>query len=518
MLSALLAISPKFAWFWGPGYLPSVAGILVILLSIAIPAIYYMFFMPYPKWSPPRFHYLSRALKGEFNMEKTGPMGMLLAGYKQLGDVFRFKVANLNVTALVGTDAQAVFFEGTDDEVSQREPYYFTVPVFGKGIVYDAPQRVMMQQLKFISKGLMYSSLKSHCSKIVQEAQEFYGKWGESGEVNLYTSLSELTIYTASRTLLGPEIRLGVQAEFAQLYQDLSDGISHLSFFLPNAPTAAHRRRDAARKRIVSIFEGIIKKRRATNNAEGHDDFLQTLIDSRYKDGSEIKHDDITGLLIAALFAGQHTSNITGTWVGYFILRNKEKLLPRLLAEQKEVLERTNGELTLEALNSMELLHNCVLEALRHFPPLIVLIRKATVDLKYKEYTIPAGDYVIVAPPLSHRLPEHFENPDEFDPDRFSPPRSEGEKAKWGFIPFGGGRHACLGRRFALMQIKTIWSVLMRNFELEAISDFPEPDYSAVVVGPKGDCMMRFRRKRPEDAFVAFPSRSEPLESKAASA
>ncbi len=64
-------------------------------------------------------------------------------------------------------------------------------------------------------------------------------------------------------------------------------------------------------------------------------------------------------------------------------------LSPRLLAEQERVLAPTNGEITLEALGEMELLHNCMKETLRMHPPLIMLMRKCLEPIQYKGYTIP---------------------------------------------------------------------------------------------------------------------------------
>lgn len=52
-----------------------------------------------------------------------------------------------------------------------------------------------------------------------------------------------------------------------------------------------------------------------------------------------------------------------------------------------------------------------------------------------------------------------------------------------------------MGSNFAYLQIKTIWSVLLRNFEFEMLDPFPEPDYEAMVVGPK-PCRTRFRRRQ----------------------
>ncbi len=54
---------------------------------------------------------------------------------------------------------------------------------------------------------------------------------------------------------------------------------------------------------------------------------------------------------------------------------------------------------------------------------------------------------------------------------------------KYRWLGFGAGRHACMGENFAYLQIKTIWSVLLRDFDLELVGELPKPDYTAMVVG-----------------------------------
>merc|ERR1719487_2328675 len=161
-------------------------------------------------------------------------------------------------------------------------------------------------------------------------------------------------------------------------------------------------------------------------------------------------------------------------------------LISRLLDEQRKVLATTGGQLTFEALSSMPLLDNCMKETLRLFPPLIILMRKAMVDVPIPgtDYVIPKGDLACICPVVQNRLPEHFKDPEKFNPDRFintldkdappgpgtdevafAPHRLVDELNKW--IPFGGGRHACVGRYFAFLQVKSIASLFIRHFEME---------------------------------------------------
>ncbi|HEV3116683.1 MAG TPA: cytochrome P450, partial [Gemmataceae bacterium] len=94
-----------------------------------------------------------------------------------------------------------------------------------------------------------------------------------------------------------------------------------------------------------------------------------------------------------------------------------------------------------------------------------------------------------------------FPNPDRYDPERFSPDRQEHRKARHAIITFGGGKHACIGMTFAYLQVKAIWSVLLRRFELELIDADPAPNYATFVVGPKPPCRLRYKRRMTRKLF-----------------
>lgn len=145
-------------------------------------------------------------------------------------------------------------------------------------------------------------------------------------------------------------------------------------------------------------------------------------------------------------------------------------------------------ELSYEALNKMEVLHNIITEVLRLHPPLIMLLRYArnafSVTTKDgQQYVIPKGNVVAVSPWFFHRLPHIWSEPDAFDPDRWN--RGEDKGLQFSFIGFGGGRHSCMGYNFAYLQIKAIWATILRNYDLELVDPIPQPNFDAMVIGPR---------------------------------
>ncbi len=226
-------------------------------------------------------------------------------------------------------------------------------------------------------------------------------------------------------------------------------------------------------------------------------------------------------MLIAGLFAGQHTSQVTSTWTALYLHRdeNRDTFLRNVMEEQTELMREHGDTLNFDILNQMNNLHWSMKEVLRLHPPLVMLMRYARQPFKVKtrkgeEHTVPKGAIVATSPTMNHTLDYIFKEPDKFDPLRFGPGREEDKFAPFSFNGFGGGRHSCMGEHFGYMQVKTILSVLVRNFDIELVGDFPVPDFDSMVVGPKGACTARFRRRK----LQVPPAAAEPAAEAAAPA
>lgn len=465
-------------------------------------------FLSRPKNAPPMAS-VGIPIIGNYLEFAKNPVAFIEKCYRKYGNIYTVPMLHKNLTFLLGPEVSAPFYQLPDDKMSQNEVYRFMTPVFGEGVVYDAEPKKRVQQMQSMAQALKSGRLKVYVDKIEKETRNYLKEhFKESGTINLLEALSELTILTSSRCLHGDDVRENLFADVARIYYDLDKGVTPLSFFFPYAPTAAHKKRDAAREEMVRIFTKVIKARRdagAKANESTNADILQVYIDFIYR-GEEVglTETQIVGLLIALLFAGQHTSSITSTWTTMFLLHNP-RCLKEVLKEQEAILsKKANGlplssvPLDFDTVGEMEYLTNCVKEALRMFPPLIMLMRMALDNIETvhegKKYVIPKGDIVITSPAVSSRLEDVFKNPNAFEPERFGPDREE-HKRPFAYLGFGGGRHACLGQQFGILQVKTIMSVLLRTYSFELIdSEMPEPDYTAMVVGPKNHLMVKYKK------------------------
>ena len=101
------------------------------------------------------------------------------------------------------------------------------------------------------------------------------------------------------------------------------------------------------------------------------------------------------------------------------------------------------------------------------------------------------------SPAISNRIGEDFPDPDAFVPGRYLEPREEDRANPWTWIPFGAGRHRCVGANFAMMQLKAIFSVLLEGWEFEAAQPLESyrNDHSKMVVQLEQPCRVRYRRR-----------------------
>jgi sterol 14-demethylase len=224
---------------------------------------------------------------------------------------------------------------------------------------------------------------------------------------------------------------------------------------------------------------------------------LDVLVTIRDDEGNpRFSANEITGMFISMMFAGHHTSSGTASWTLIEMLRYPD-VYADVVAELEE-LYADGQEVSFHALRQIPKLENVLKETLRLHPPLIILMRVAKGEFEVAGYAIHEGEMVAASPAISNRIAEDFPDPDGFVPDRYEKPRQEDLINRWTWIPFGAGRHRCVGAAFATMQIKAIFSVLLREyaFEMAQPSESYQNDHSKMVVQLAQPAKVRYRSRR----------------------
>jgi sterol 14-demethylase len=399
------------------------------------------------------------------------------------------------VILLSGAEANEYFFRAPDEDLDQARAYPFMTPIFGEGVVFDASPERRREALH--NQAFRGEMLRGHAQTIADEVDRMVAGWADRGEIDLLDWFAELTIYTSSACLIGRKFRNQLDRRFAELYHDLERGTDALAFVNPYAPIESFRRRDEARAGLVALVGEIMAGRAAGPPPDRDDrDLLDVLMSIRTPEGNPaFSADEVTGMFISMMFAGHHTSSGTAAWTLIELLRHPDQLAA-VVSELDELYDG-GAEISLQALREIPRLEASVKEALRLHPPLILLLRMATRELDVQGYRVPAGALVGATPAISNRIPADFPDPDAFAPERYEQPRQEDLINRWTWIPFGAGRHRCVGANFAMIQLKAIFSVLLRDwtFELAQPPGSYRNDHSKMVVQLARPCVVRYRRR-----------------------
>ena len=290
---------------------------------------------------------------------------MLQRGWREQGELIRFRLGPREFFLFTGPEAHDFYFHAPEDQLSAKEVYQFTVPIFGRGVAYDTTPELMLEQLGFLYPALNEAAMRRFARIMFKETWQFAEDLGESGEIDLPHAMNELTVKIASRCLIGEEVRAQLDAGFAEAYHELQNGINTLGFFFPYLPIPAHRSRDRARRKVAKLFGQIMAERRRTEAQP--EDFMQTLMDARYKDGHAPSDDEITGILLTVLFAGQHTSAVLATWTLLELMR-EPSYLERIQNEMQDTY-REAGTVSYESLRHQVTLEHAIREWRADAPP-----------------------------------------------------------------------------------------------------------------------------------------------------
>jgi cytochrome P450 len=229
-------------------------------------------------------------------------------------------------------------------------------------------------------------------------------------------------------------------------------------------PSPGNLKLAKARKNLHQTIEHIIKSR-MTNEGEIEDngDMMSMLLLAEYEDGTKMSSKQVMDELITLFVAGHETTSNALTWTFYLLAINPEAQT-KLQNELDFVLKGKTAEFSdLKALVYTEMV---VKESMRLLPPVWTLnTRQANEDTVVGNFLFPKDKVIFISPYSNHHNSKYFPEPEQFDPERFSP---ENEKSipKHVYIPFGTGSRVCIGQAFAMMEAKLILASIVQCFDI----------------------------------------------------
>jgi cytochrome P450 len=280
-------------------------------------------------------------------------------------------------------------------------------------------------------------------------------KWAraaaEGTAVNVTQDMSEVTLDVVLRALFGADL------------PRLTEGRDGNPFALLTDDTARNLAFAYKFRQLGGLIMEEVRRRRRDNVR--HDDIVSQLIDARdRRTGEPMEDRQLQDEILTMIVAGHETTASSLNWFWY------------LLSQGSEVASRIHAEVDAGGtpapgygdLDHLPYTRAAIDETLRLYPPGWLLTRRTIAADTVGGIALPAGADVLISPYLVHRHPAHWEDPERFDPGRFSGSERDGRN-RFVYLPFGLGARACIGEHLALVEMHTHVATLARRFELELV-------------------------------------------------
>lgn len=409
------------------------------------------------------------------------PVEHVQQAFEQNGPVFTISLGPKTMAILIGPTYAAEFFRQPSEVLSVSLAAEAFKPIMGD-IAYPDGKEEHRRLIDALVPLVAKKRLDHNVSVMLEEASQAIAGLGDTGRLELVGFTERLSESIAVRCFLGDAFARRVDERFRQAFSDLIKSIDMV--LPPYLPIPKFRRRDRARAYIGGLICDAVMERRTM--ADPPEDSMQGLSTLRNADGEYWSMKDTVDLMISVLFGGHHTTGALMAWTIVHLLQN-----PPVLARVMQELEGVSA-LASDELQELSYLAAAVRESERLSPPSGFIIRVAQHDLELGGYRIRKGWMVALCPPVAQRLPDVFERPDEYEPERFLGGVSHPPHA---LIGFGGGAHACVGKPIALLSARAFVATLLRSYELELVGPPPVAEPKEVLRRPVMPCMVEFRRR-----------------------
>ncbi|GAC1435124.1 MAG: cytochrome P450 [Solirubrobacteraceae bacterium] len=389
------------------------------------------------------------------------PLSVLLQAYARHGPIFTLRVLHENTVFMLGPAANHYVTVSHAANFSWREGYLGDLhPLLGDGLLtldgefHRRSRRIMLPAFQ-------HEQIAGAADLVTGEVEQALERWRVDGEVELYGWTRELALRIAVRALFGLDPQRAHAAAMADSFERA------LSFYsrdyllqILRGPGTPFARMRAARRQLDAVIFAEIDRRRRSGERGG--DILSLLLDAEAEDGSNLSDDHVRDEVMTLLFAGHDTTTSTVSFMMYELARQPQ-IARDLLAEQHAVLGgRAPAAADLMG-GALPLLDRVLDETLRLYPAAWIGPRRSIDEFEFAGCSVPAGVPVAYCSWASHRLPDVWEEPHAFQPERWLP-EARAQLPKGAYVPFGGGSRTCIGMRFGQLEVRAIATLMLARF------------------------------------------------------
>ncbi len=412
----------------------------------------------------------------------------LLELSREHGEVSLFHMGPLPIVFVTSADGVERVLQENGRHYSKQTPGFAAVREFlGDGLLTSEGD-FWLRQRRLAQPAFHRQRLAGFAELMVKAAQDTAAEWASAKEVDVLDSMMRLALTVVSGSLFGQDLKADARKISDALEVALHEAQQRITGLkIPKViPTPSNLRMRRSVEALDEVCHRLIAERRKDGTTRH--DLLAMLMEAVDEDtGERMSDGQLRDEVMTLLLAGHETSANALTWLFALLSRHPE-VRTRLEAEIAAVLGSRDPQV--EDFPKLTYLRQVIDETLRLYPPAWAFSRRALEEDEVDGYRIPAGQIVFMSPFITHRNPKLWDNPEGFDPERFSPERAKG-RPRFAYFPFGGGPRQCIGNMFALMEITFAVAVLLRRFRLDLLPGQVLQTDASITLRPKNGLRMR---------------------------
>jgi cytochrome P450 len=431
------------------------------------------------------------AVFGNSRQYADDPFEFVTACAEAYGDVVHFDLGPLE-TYMV-TDPAEIGKILVDDDAKYAKPNFqddALGDLLGNGLLLSEGP-TWRKQRELANPAFDPRRLQGMVDTMGEYTEALLAGW-QDGEVrDVQVDMTEVTLRIICEAMLG----VGLDDDRIETVRESLEPLGArfepdpLRFLLPDwVPTRENREYEAALDTMEGMIDDIVAERRGTQgHGEGApSDLLSILL--RAQERGEQSDRQIRDEVMTILLAGHDTTALTLTYAWYLLSQHPEAEA-RLHAEVDEVLPDGRAP-TMAEVRELDYTERVLQESMRLYPPVYVMFREPKVDVRIGDYRVPEGAAVMLPQWVVHRSGKYWENPTEFDPDRFTPERSR-DRPRFAYFPFGGGPRHCIGKHLSLLEGRIITATVAANYDLDYAREEPFDLRGSLTMHPQQPMSMR---------------------------
>ncbi len=392
------------------------------------------------------------------------PFRFLSACEQAYGDVVAFELGQMPTYLLTNPDDIGTVLLDPD---TYRKPDFQSDALgdlLGEGLLLSEGD-TWQKQRELANPAFAMGRLANFADRIVDHADAMLADWDDGDDVDVEQEMTRVTLDVIADLMLGVQLDEGRIETVRQSLDPLGAQFepNPIRFAAPEwVPMPGDREYQQALDTLESIVGDIIAERRGTEgDSDGPMDMLSVLL--RAQNRGEQSDQQLRDEVVTMLLAGHDTTALTLTYTWY------------LLSEHPTARERVHEEVadvvgderpTMDHVQSFEYVEWVIDEAMRLYPPVYTLFREPTEDVQLSGYDIEEGSALMLSQWAVHRSPRWWDDPETFEPERWTSERQQ-ERPRFAYFPFGGGPRHCIGKHLAKLEAQLILARTASQFELD---------------------------------------------------